>query len=1001
MEPAIACLYAPDQADGPQGTGFAISTDLALTAFHCIGNRSSGEIRLSKVRFQFRNDIGLEAEYLDGNPKADFALLRFRNPLPADLRPVGLASGVIERSRYRAIGYPVGYGGEDGPDRFTVQGTVTDCRARFKDGSPALQLLCLESLGELSLYGLSGAPVLVVTRQGESAIGLVRWNDPRESDDRFATGATVFACPIATIVEQVPDIRPFVHEISPIAELATFPFPKVREADCYNLLHVARSEQIDRFAPQGMDPPYIKRANDGKLDIALQNNFFVLISGPSKAGKTRTAYELLVRNLPDSEVVVPTSPESIRELILHLETLTQRARSTVLWLDNLETFLRTGRFTNNEVNTVQEITGLKIVATIRSEELGRIIQSDPGHDLEDSITGPGTELPDQSREGSEISGLASTRPELRIPNKVLRMGRSAPEMSRNADEVIARGVRIELSAEMNAVEKTEAKRLYPHMKFSKGLGESFIAGSQLKQRFDMSDNSVKSVVRAAFDWSRTGMRAIDREDLSTLFEIYFKEAEPLRDPPPDLFEKALLRAREPIATYSAMLEPAELGDDKKRFRVPDYLTEYIATQSSEMPELIWEMALKRVDLPEQYGLLGWTAGSQGISHIQEKAYRMGKELKDLLSTFNLGVLVRDRGDTEEAIKLFRECTMVVPEYAEAHYNLAYLIEKKAPRQAEEHYRKSIQLKPDFGSAHNDYGLFLHRSQRKDEALREYLAAINFEPLLKQPHINLRSLIGPQELPTHILSIYHQLSLSYPDCNFIQAGYGYWLFRTGQNAEAKKLFRKAIELKPDYQEAYNWLGILLAMTNEFDEAEAMLKTALHYDPTDAGAHYNLGYLYCRRGAIDLGEHEYQEAIRHKSDSVEAWYNLGNILREQNQFEEAERNYREAIRIEPNHLSAHHNLGLVLHLRGKLVDAKKEFCFVLNADPNSFRAHAGLGCVLRDRGDLVGARRELRTALKIAPNYRYAQEALAMLPIEKQSKTAAKAIPMKKERKKHKR
>ena len=252
MEPAIACLYAPDEETGPRGTGFAISPDLALTAFHCIGNRSSGEIQFTKVRFQFRNDIALEAEYIAGNPKADFALLRFSTPLPSDLRPIGLASGVIERSQYRAIGFPVGYGGENGPDRFTVQGTVTDSKARFNDGSPALQLLCLESLAELSLHGLSGAPVLVVTRQGESAIGLVRWNHPRDSDDRFATGATMFACPIATIVEQVPDIRPLVHEISPIAELATFPFPKAKDVDGYDLLRVALSEQVDRFRTQAL-----------------------------------------------------------------------------------------------------------------------------------------------------------------------------------------------------------------------------------------------------------------------------------------------------------------------------------------------------------------------------------------------------------------------------------------------------------------------------------------------------------------------------------------------------------------------------------------------------------------------------------------------------------------------------------------------------------------------------------------------------------------------------
>jgi tetratricopeptide (TPR) repeat protein len=955
VEPAIACLYAPDEETGPRGTGFAISPDLALTAFHCIGNRSSGEIQFTKVRFQFRNDIALEAEYIAGNPKADFALLRFSTPLPSDLRPIGLASGVIERSQYRAIGFPVGYGGENGPDRFTVQGTVTDSKARFNDGSPALQLLCLESLAELSLHGLSGAPVLVATRQGESAIGLVRWNRPRDSDDRFATGATMFACPIATIIEQVPDIRPLVHEISPIAELATFPFPKAKDVDGYDLLRVALSEQVDRFRTQGKRPPYVPRAKDAELDAALRRSFFVLITGPSKAGKTRAAYELLLRNLPESAVVNPLKPESIRELIKQLEVLSDRPASLVLWLDDIERFLFTGRLTVIDLNQLSRIPGATIIGTLRNEAWQRLRQSTGENQERDSKSRPPT----------------------------------TEEISRAAREIFARATTVTLDDEMTADEKAAAQKLYPNLKFSKGLGESFIAGPELKALFDRSKNSIRSVVQAACDWARAGMlKPIEHDDLAALFETYYKEAEPLWDSSPQEFQDALREARQPIVRYSAMLIPMDLGDGKKRFSVPDYLWEYIETKRKLILNQTWELAFKRVNLPEQYGVLGWTARIRGVEGIAEKAYRKGRLLKDVLSTFNLAILLRDRSDINDAVSLFRECLALDPDYAEAHYNLACLIQKKSPRDAEKHYLRSIELKPSLAAAHNDYGLFLMQLNRKEEAFTEFLSAIHADPLLRHPHMNLLTLIRSQPVPIEILSLYQQLSLGFPSSAIIQGAYGYWLLQVNRPSEAEKPLRKAIELKTDFAEAYSWLGGLLAMTQKLEEAEVTLKTGLEYDPTDANAHYNLGYLYSCRGATDLGEHEYQEAIRHNPDSVEAWYNLGNILLERKECEQAEKCYRKAIRIKPDHLSAHQNLGTVLHLRGKLIDAKKEFCFVLNADPNSYRAHVGLGCVLRDGGDLVGAERELRTALEIAPDYRYAQETLARLPIEKRPIMATK-------------
>ena len=188
-----------------------------------------------------------------------------------------------------------------------------------------------------------------------------------------------------------------------------------------------------------------------------------------------------------------------------------RPAALTLWLDDLESFLLTRRFEVIDLSALSKLPGIKVVSTIRNEVLREI----------DSLRG--------------------------------------------AQEVIARAARISLEAEMTKAESAEAGKLYPDIRLSKGLGESFIAGPQLKQRFDVSTSSVKSVVTAARDWSRTGMlKPITEEDLATLFQIYFKKSELLSECDTE-FHDALRHACKPIVKYSAMLVRCDLADGKKRF----------------------------------------------------------------------------------------------------------------------------------------------------------------------------------------------------------------------------------------------------------------------------------------------------------------------------------------------------------------------------------------------------------------------------------------------------
>jgi len=111
MTAAIAKLFdgVPEKGGVFRGTAFAVSREVGLTAFHCVGNRESGEVLVKRVVLLFRGDmrdIKIEAEVEKGDHRADFALLRFLGSLPDVLQPIPLTRGVAPHAPFRCAGYP-------------------------------------------------------------------------------------------------------------------------------------------------------------------------------------------------------------------------------------------------------------------------------------------------------------------------------------------------------------------------------------------------------------------------------------------------------------------------------------------------------------------------------------------------------------------------------------------------------------------------------------------------------------------------------------------------------------------------------------------------------------------------------------------------------------------------------------------------------------------------------------------------------------------------------
>jgi tetratricopeptide (TPR) repeat protein len=70
----------------------------------------------------------------------------------------------------------------------------------------------------------------------------------------------------------------------------------------------------------------------------------------------------------------------------------------------------------------------------------------------------------------------------------------------------------------------------------------------------------------------------------------------------------------------------------------------------------------------------------------------------------------------------------------------------------------------------------------------------------------------------------------------------------------------LELKPDYAEAHNNLGVALKKQGQIPEAAEHYYKALRLDPNYAAPHYNLGLAFFQFGKVKKAIYHFQRALQ---------------------------------------------------------------------------------------------------------------------------------------------
>lgn len=144
------------------------------------------------------------------------------------------------------------------------------------------------------------------------------------------------------------------------------------------------------------------------------------------------------------------------------------------------------------------------------------------------------------------------------------------------------------------------------------------------------------------------------------------------------------------------------------------------------------------------------------------------------------------------------------------------------------------------------------------------------------------------------------------------------------------YSKAIQLFPEYHDAYGGRGLAYFRLKKYDQAFADYQQALKYRPGDAKVLSNMGFIYFLRAqrpdgqldAVKLGEAEkvYREAIKYDPRFVDARRNLGAVLAMKKNYPAAIEQWEAALEIEPNNVTLLNYVGSAFRDMGQMEKAK---------------------------------------------------------------------------------
>lgn len=210
-------------------------------------------------------------------------------------------------------------------------------------------------------------------------------------------------------------------------------------------------------------------------------------------------------------------------------------------------------------------------------------------------------------------------------------------------------------------------------------------------------------------------------------------------------------------------------------------------------------------------------------------------------------------------------------------------------------------------------------------------------LFSQRRVSLQLFLVPDERaappqPPASVAVVSERDLRVPETARREFEKGAKLLREDKKPE-KSLghFRKAIEVYPEFAEAYFMLGTAYMDLQNWKEAQAGLEKAIGLNEKLAGAHLALGACHSQQGNFAAAEKPLARGLDLNPDSVEGQWEMGKVFWALDRWQEAESHARKAVALKPEFAAPHVLLGNILLRKRDARGALHEFKEYLRLEP----------------------------------------------------------------------
>jgi tetratricopeptide (TPR) repeat protein len=247
------------------------------------------------------------------------------------------------------------------------------------------------------------------------------------------------------------------------------------------------------------------------------------------------------------------------------------------------------------------------------------------------------------------------------------------------------------------------------------------------------------------------------------------------------------------------------------------------------------------------------------------------------AAYNMGVISERQGNREGAIKYYKDALRRKPTLKEAAENLAVLAQNTGDTQtAQGIYQDILRVYPDDASSRARMAELYRQSGDSERALEYAREALIRDPKVVPAYkVMMKSYLDRKQLALAKLVALRAVKLDESDPELYHTT-GLILIQENEPVKARLQFKKALEVRPDFQPSHVVLAKLSLQDGDYAGAEQHLRSILQQDGKNAEVHLNLGIAYRGMGQFDKALAEYDIAEKLNPDLPGIYLGRGVVL-----------------------------------------------------------------------------------------------------------------------------